>query len=237
MRLDRLLQSQGFGSRAACRALVCDGRVRVGEAVCTNPEAEVVPDSLTFSVDETSWRYRKCVYLLLNKPPQYECSHQPTHYPSVYSLLPQPLVTRGTQAVGRLDADTTGLLLLSDDGQFIHTFTSPKKSVEKCYVVGTRHPVSATQLEALLSGVTLRDDPQLVRATTFEIVNDRCVRMTVTEGRYHLVKRMIAAVGNRVETLARDSIGGLFLPPSLPLGQWQWLNEEDLATLGWTPAT
>jgi 16S rRNA pseudouridine516 synthase len=130
-----------------------------------------------------------------------------------------------------LDEDTTGLLLMTDDGQFIHTYTSPKKLIPKVYLVTTKHGVDDAQVSALLAGVTLNDDPVPVRATACERVDDRVLRLTVTEGKYHLVKRMIAATSNRVDALHRVSVGGFGLPSSLAEGQWIWLEEADLERL------
>lgn len=231
MELERLLRSQGFGSRPECRALVYSGRVSVAGVPCDDPYAEFEPEGFGFSVDGLPWKYRKFAYLALNKPGDYECSHKPKHHPSVYTLLPRPLLTRGVQAVGRLDEDTTGLLLLTDDGQFIHTYTSPKKLVTKVYEVTTKHPVDDAQVSALLAGVLLNDEPAPIAAAACERLAERLLRLTVTEGKYHLVKRMVAAASNRVEALHRVSIGGFELPASLPPGQWMWLEAADLERL------
>lgn len=231
MRLDRLLQSQGFGTRSECRALITGGRVCINTGNCRDYSEELNVDGLKFCVDGVEWHYRQHAYLVMNKPSGFECSHKPAHYPSIYSLLPPVLLRRGVQAVGRLDADTTGLLLLSDDGNFIHTCTSPKKGIGKCYEVFTRHPVSEAQLSALRYGVVLRDDPVPVRATQCELIDACVVKLTVTEGKYHLVKRLLAAVGNRVERLNRVSVGQFALPEALAVGSWQWLEEADLRKL------
>jgi 16S rRNA pseudouridine516 synthase len=224
MELERILRSQGFGSRPVCRALVLGGEVSVGGAACADPYAEFETEGLIFSVSGVEWAYRKLAYLMLNKPAGFECSHKPKYYPSVYSLLPAPLTTRGAQAVGRLDADTTGLLLFSDDGQFIHALTSPKKEVAKVYDIGLKHPADAAQIAALLDGVKLVDELVPVVARACELLGDCQLRMTVTEGKYHLVKRMIAAAGNRVESLHRIVVGDYHLPEDLPLGGWRWLD-------------
>lgn len=231
MELERLLRSQGFGSRPECRHLIYAGRVSVAGETCDDPFAQFEPEGFGFSVDGVPWSYRKFAYLALNKPADYECSQKPKHHPSVYSLLPAPLVTRGVQAVGRLDEDTTGLLLLTDDGQFIHTYTSPKKLVPKVYEVTTKHAIDDTQISSLLSGVQLNDEPAPIAAAECERLSDRLMRLTVTEGKYHLVKRMIAAASNRVEALHRVSIGGFELPSSLPPGQWVWMEKADLERL------
>lgn len=231
MELARLLQSQGFGSRAECRALVASGRVCVNGRRCTDWARPYESDGLIFSVDDVCWRYRQSAYLALHKPAGYECSHRPQQHQSVYSLLPLPLMRRGVQAVGRLDQDTTGLLLLSDDGAFVHRYTSPRKLVEKVYEVRTRHVVDDGQVRALLAGVTLRDEARPVAAVSCQRLDDRQLRLSVTLGRYHLVKRMLAAVGNRVESLHRVSIGGFVLPPDLRAGEWIWLEAADLDLL------
>ena len=203
----------------------------MNDALCEDPLAEFEPEGCRFSVDGKEWIFREFAYLLLNKPANHECSHKPKFHPSVYSILPKPLLTRGVQAVGRLDEDTTGLLLFSDDGQFIHTYTSPKKKIPKVYEVNTRHPLDDQQIASLLQGVRLNDEPEPIRAFACEVRESHLLRMTVTEGKYHLVKRMIAASGNRVEMLKRVSVGGLTLPDDLPVGQWRWLDSSDLDRL------
>jgi 16S rRNA pseudouridine516 synthase len=224
MELERVLRSQGFGSRPECRALVHAGRVAVAGAICDDPYREIEPEGLTFAVDGVDWPYRKLVYLAFNKPANYECSHKPKHHPSIFSLIPRHFLSRGVQAVGRLDEDTTGLLLLTDDGQFIHQYTSPKKNVPKVYEVTAKHPVSDEQVAALLAGVQLNDEPVPVAAMACERVAERSLLLTVTEGKYHLVKRMIGAAGNRVEALHRISVGSFVLPATLPQGEWAWLE-------------
>jgi 16S rRNA pseudouridine516 synthase len=149
----------------------------------------------------------------------------------VLSLLPLPLQRRGVQPVGRLDEDTTGLLLFTDDGALIHRLTHPKRHLPKVYEVGTRHAVDDAQVSALLAGVVLHDDPQPARAAACEVVGDRALRLTLTEGRYHQVKRMVAAAGNRVETLHRSRFGPLWLPVDLPPSGWRWLSAEECAAL------
>lgn len=231
MTLERILQTQGFGSRKHCRQLVRAGRVRVGGEQVEDPFLELEAEGLDFEVDGEDQTYRAQVYLLLNKPAGYECSRSPKHHPSVLSLLPESLVRRGVQPVGRLDEDTTGLLLLSDDGDFIHRVTSPRHKLPKVYAVTTKHPVTEGQLHALQQGVMLHDAPEPVAALACERVSEHSLKLTLAEGRYHQVKRMVAAAGNRVEALARVAIGGLTLPEVMKQGAWCWLEEEDLRRL------
>ena len=138
--------------------------------------------------------------------------------------------------MGRLDQDTTGLLLLSDDGNFIHRYTSPRKNIPKTYHVTTVHPVDGDQIARLENGVTLRDENTITRALYCR-TNAPCqITLVISEGKYHQVKRMIAAAGNRVDRLHRAAISGFSLDDSLPVGHWRFLEETDLASLD-TPGT
>jgi len=238
MQLQDLLFSQGFGTRRVCAGLAQQGHVRIGGEVVTDAAQELDADGLRFEVDGVPWDYHDKAYLMLHKPAGTECSRKPSAYPSIYTLLPAPLRQRpqkgavpGVQAVGRLDQDTTGMLLLSDDGQFIHKMSSPKHVVPKVYEVEAKHPLDSHQLQRLLDGVVLDDDPKPVRAAACELTAERSLRLTITEGKYHQVKRMIAAVGNRVERLHRSRIGGLSLPADLAPGQWRWLGGDELQAL------
>lgn len=244
MQLQDILYSQGFGTRRVCAGLIQQGFVEIRPAGEPSYKpildaAEAVQEAgLSFRVQGTEWSYREKAYVLLHKPTGTECSQKPSTYPSIYTLLPAPLRQRptksavqGVQAVGRLDQDTTGLLLLSDDGQFIHRMSSPKKHVPKVYEVTTKHPVESAQISKLLAGVVLDDDPKPVKAADCVLVDTHRLDLTLTEGKYHQVKRMLAAVGNRVEGLHRSTIGGMKLPSDLAPGQWKWLGEEDLQLL------
>ena len=222
--LARALHSQGFGTRRACEGLVLHGLVRIGGRLCEDPFEEVQTEELVLEVEGQPWPFHEKALILLHKPAGHECSTRPRHHPSVLSLLPAPLRVRGVQPVGRLDEDTTGLLLLTDDGSLIHRLTSPKRHVPKVYEVGTRHPVDAGVAQRLLAGVVLDDDPAAVHAAACEVTGSHALRLTLTEGRYHQVKRMVAATGNRVETLHRSAVGTLRLPEELKPGQWRWLD-------------
>lgn len=224
MLLTRLLFTQGFGTRRECDALIVHGQVEVGGRVIDEPRHEVAAEGLVFRVQGRDWPYREKALLLLHKPAGVECSRSPRHHASVLSLLPAPLRTRGVQPVGRLDEDTTGVLLLTDDGALIHRLTSPRRHVPKVYEIGAKHLVTPEQIEHLRSGVVLEDDPQPVRAAACEPTGARTLRLTLTQGRYHQVKRMLAAVGNRVETLHRSAFGAVTLPPTLAPGEWLWLD-------------
>ncbi|MHB1214817.1 MAG: pseudouridine synthase [Thiobacillus sp.] len=231
MKLYHLLQSQGFGTRKVCVARVRAGEVAVNGEVCDDPEARVDPVQLELTLDGVTWAYREKAYVLMHKPTGYECSHHTSHHPSVFSLLPPPLVQRGVQCVGRLDQDSTGLLLFSDDGQFIHRMTSPKKGVAKVYRAVCADPVSDAMLDALRSGVQLNDEPAPIAALACERLDEHTLRLALAEGKYHQVKRMVGATGNRVDHLHREAIGRFALPESLVPGAWCWLAADDLKQL------
>lgn len=232
MKLSQILFSQGFGTRRACEGLVWAGEVRCGDRLLEDPDEDLPTDGLVLRIEGRPWPYHAKALVLLHKPAGYECSQKPRHHPSVMTLLPPPLRQRGVQPVGRLDEDTTGLLLLTDDGGLIHRLTSPKHHVPKVYEVHCKHPVEAGQVQQLLAGVVLDDDPAPVRAAACEATGPQDLRLTLTEGKYHQVKRMLAAVGNRVEGLHRSAFGSLVLPPSLAPGQWCWVNGWSLQHLG-----
>jgi 16S rRNA pseudouridine516 synthase len=233
MQLDKLLQKHGFGTRKACRGLVRRERVAINGQLCEDPFAEIDTDGLIFTVDGVDWPYAEFACLMLNKPSGYECSRKPLHHPSVLTLLPVQLRERDVQPIGRLDEDTTGLLLITDDGQLNHVLSSAKRKVPKVYLATTKHPIEQEQVDQLLSGVLLNDEPEPVSAAACEIAGDNLLRLTLTQGKYHQVKRMVAAAGNRVETLHRESVGELTLPPDLKPGEWRWLSTVDLKKLGY----
>ncbi|MDH5538450.1 MAG: 16S rRNA pseudouridine(516) synthase [Rhizobacter sp.] len=232
MKLSQVLFSQGMGARRECEGLIVAGHVTLAGQVCDDPFLEVEPEGLVFGVRDEFWPYHAQALIVLHKPAGHECSQKPRHHPSVYGLLPAPLRRRNVQAVGRLDEDTTGLLLLTDDGALIHRLTSPKHHVPKVYEVGCKHPVDDGQRQRLLAGVQLLDELKPVRAAACEICGEHSLRLTLTEGKYHQVKRMLAAVGNRVETLHRSRFGALELPADLAPGQWRWLPGPQVLTSG-----
>ena len=128
---DKILQSQGFGTRKWCRELIQNDEVSINGEIINNYKQLIETDHLIFRIFEEDWIYQEKIYIALNKPSNYECSRKPSHHPGVLELLPEQFSWRDIQPVGRLDHDTTGLLLMSDDGAFIHTLSSPKKHIPK----------------------------------------------------------------------------------------------------------
>jgi len=227
MTLDRILQSQGFGTRKWCRTLIADGQVSVNGESVTDYRAAFDPAGFEFSVFDEPWTYREHVYIALNKPADFECSRKPSHHPGVLSLLPEQFSWREVQPVGRLDHDTTGLLLLSDDGAFIHAQSSPKRHVPKVYVATTHDAVTDQLVERLLAGVQLHDEPVPLAALSCRRLDEYRLQIILEQGKYHQVKRMLAAAGNHCSALTRTAIGGLTLAAlELEEGEWCYLDEK-----------
>lgn len=231
MELERILHKHGFGTRKACRGLVRRERVAISGKVCDDPFADLPTEGLIFTVDGVDWPFQEHAVVMLNKPAGYECSRKPQHHLGVLELLPVQLRERGVQPIGRLDEDTTGMLIITDDGQLNHVLSSGKRKVPKVYLATTKHPLDEAQIAQLLAGVLLHDEPAPIAAAAATIAAPNLLRLTLTEGKYHQVKRMVAAVGNRVEALHRERVGGLSLPEDLAPGQWRWLSAVDLENL------
>ena len=230
MRWSQLMFTQGFGSRRECAGLLAAGRVACsGHTVDADDDIDA-REGLVFEVDGKPWPFYERALLLLHKPAGVECSQKPRHHPSVLSLLPTPFRTRGVQPIGRLDADTTGVLLLTDDGALIHRLTSPKRHVPKVYEVQCDQALDEAQLRALREGVVLEDDPRPVRAASADAVSASHLRLTLTEGKYHQVKRMVAAAGNHVAALHRSGFGAITLDGLAVPGAWRWIGSAERDT-------
>ncbi|MES2150396.1 MAG: 16S rRNA pseudouridine(516) synthase [Pseudomonadota bacterium] len=230
--LDRILQSQGFGTRKYCRALIEDGEVAVNGVVHTNYKASVETDGLVLTVFEEQWVYRQHLYIALHKPVNVECSRKPSHHPGVLTLLPEQFTWRELQPVGRLDHDTTGMLLMSDDGPFIHAQSSPKRHVPKIYQATTQQPVTPELVALLLAGVQLHDEPAPLAALSCVQRGEHLLEIVLEQGKYHQVKRMLAAAGNHCSALHRSAIGGLTLASlGIAEGEWCYLGSAQLALL------
>lgn len=230
--LDRILQSQGFGTRKWCGELIAAGEVGIAGKLVTDCHVAIDTDGLVIRIFNETWVYREHVYIVLNKPADFECSRKASHHPGVLTLLPEQFTRRNVQPVGRLDHDTTGLLLMSDDGSFIHNQSSPRQHIPKVYVATTQDPVTPELVEKLLSGVKLHDETELLVAVTCSMVDTHRVEIVLEQGRYHQVKRMLAAAGNHCVALRRSQIGGLKLDAlQLAEGEWCYLDTAQLSLL------
>lgn len=228
------MQSQGFGSRKECIGLIRKGRLVVDGSVVERHDELLVPDGLCFEVDGTPWAYQEQLLIAYHKPIGLECSRTPEHHESIFHDFPFPFLARNLQAAGRLDVETDGLLFLSDNGDFLHHIISPKRAISRTYRVTARHPLSDVDLHRLEEGVELRNEEGLFRAFDLERLGDREIRFSVDRGRYHQVRRMIAALSNRLEALTREAIGEVTLGALEPR-EWRYLTPEELEQLGWSP--
>ena len=228
--LDRLLASIGFGSRKECRALVRMGVVELNGTVQEDPFVELKerPESITVNGEEVPTIEK--LYIMMDKPLDVECSHNARDHQSVFELLPDRFSAMGIQTVGRLDADSSGLLLFSNQGDFIHKVESPKKGYLKQYRVTLAREFTEEQKAELLHGVMLKDERRPVLARDIAVDGDS-VLISIGEGLYHQVRRMFAAVGNHVETLKREAIGPVVLDNTLGKGGWRYLTEEEVKAL------
>ncbi|MGZ3157948.1 MAG: pseudouridine synthase [Burkholderiaceae bacterium] len=232
MTLDRILQSQGFGSRKWCRELISEGEVAIAGEIISDYRITLETDGLEFTLFDETWQYREHVYIALNKPANFECSRKPSHHPGVLTLLPEQFTWRDVQPVGRLDHDTTGLLLMSDDGAFIHAQSSPKRHVPKVYVATTDAPITDELIEQLLGGVQLHDEPAPLAAQSCCKIDTHLLEIVLEQGKYHQVKRMLAAAGNHCSALKRTTIGTLKLDDlGLEEGEWCYLEATELVHL------
>jgi 16S rRNA pseudouridine516 synthase len=212
--LSHFFSQQGFGSRKECQK-----RIEEGTLVYLSDRHQIQ------ALGEIHEIYPALIYIALHKPLGFECSHHPSHHPSIFTLLPTRLKNIGLQSVGRLDVETSGLLLLSNDGNWIHRLTSPKSHTLKTYRVVLKHAASQSWCEQLRTGVLLRDQPdQPVKADAIQWIDSHQFDMMIHEGRYHQVRRMVAAAGNRVEKLTRIQIGHLNLQKLNQPGNWLFIN-------------
>lgn len=226
MTLLKFLHAQGIGSRKQCQALIRQGRVTVNGQPCDHEQHMLDPATVTqLGIDDAELAVIPLPHycLLLHKPAGYETSHKPRDYPSVFSLLPDHLRATAPQAVGRLDADTSGVLLITNDGPLNHRLTSPKYHVSKLYRAQLKHAATDQLCRQLCDGVLLHDEQQTVRAASAELADAHTLLLTLCEGKYHQVKRMVAAAGNRVEQLHRLQFGP-WRCDDLPPGGWRFID-------------
>jgi len=234
MRLDRLLGGLGYGSRRDVQALARNGLVTL-DGTPLRAADERLP--LSSDLAQRLWVRGEPIdplpglVLMLHKPVGVTCSHKEAG-PIVYSLLPERWRRRepAISTIGRLDKETSGLLLLTDDGELLHRIISPKSQVQKRYLVSLARPLRGDEAEIFASGRLMLDgeDSPLAPAV-LTVTSPTTAALTITEGRYHQVRRMFAAVGNHVEALHRDRIGGLVQPGDLPAGAWRLLGPDDVA--------
>ncbi|WP_139215065.1 16S rRNA pseudouridine(516) synthase RsuA [Oceanisphaera psychrotolerans] len=228
MRLDRFLCESTGLTRSVAKKALHRGDVTVDGLVVKKSDQQI-------NGQEVRLEGRLLVapgprYLLLHKPAGYISSTQDEDHPCVLQLLP-PELRRGLQCAGRLDVDTTGLLLLTDDGQWSHRLRSPKKACNKVYQVDLSDPLASDVTQRFAEGVELHGEDKATLPATLEVLTPTRVLLTIQEGKYHQVKRMFAAVGNHVMGLHRLQIGDIVLDDSLAPGEWRHLTAEEIASI------
>ena len=235
-RIDKLLGSLGYGSRAEMArmgkagGIVLDG-VDITDVSKRIPVTPDLPERMEIDGDPLDPPHG--VVILLHKPLDMTCSHKEDGA-LVYDVLPDRWRRRdpAISTIGRLDKDTSGLLLMTDDGDLLHRVISPKKHVAKVYRAQLARPLTGSETALFASGeLMLEGDDKPLKPAGLEILSPTEARVSVTEGRYHMVRRMFAAVGNHVEALHRERLGGLSLPDDLPPGEWRLLDADEIAAI------
>jgi 16S rRNA pseudouridine516 synthase len=227
MRLDKYLCQSTELTRSEAKKYLKQKRVTVNQRIVTQGSIEITEhDKVT--LDNEVLHLIGTRYIMLHKPQDTLCSNIDELYPSVLHFVDLPRAFELIIA-GRLDADTTGLVLLTDDGKWAHRVASPKQNCMKTYRVGLANKLAEQAIEQLETGVQLHGEKSLTKPATVQVISDQEILLSISEGKYHQVKRMIAAVGNRVETLHRESIGNIKLDEQLALGQWRYLTAEEIA--------
>lgn len=229
MRLDKFLCDQNIGTRSQVKEFIKKGQVTVNGQAVRKPETKVDELSDTVVCQGQPIQYRKYTYYMLNKPEGVVSATNDNTAPTVVSLLTVP-EQKDLFPVGRLDKDTTGLLLLTNDGALSHDLLSPRKHVDKTYLVTPGKPLSMEDIHRLEQGLDIGDE-KLTAPAKAKLTENGDLLLTIHEGRFHQVKRMLQAVDNQVLKLERISFGPLSLDPSLKRGAYRALTEEEVASL------
>ncbi len=235
MRLDKFICKSTELSRNEAKSLLKKGAVKVNGEVVKNP-AQQVHENNEITVGQQVLEARSSRYIMMHKPLDTICSNVDENHPSVLHYLDVDKAF-DMHIAGRLDVDTTGLILITDDGRWSHNIISPKKSCGKVYRVWLRDSLAASVVDDFTHGVALQGEKSLTKPARLEIItnNDACqqteVLLTITEGKYHQVKRMFAAVGNKVVALHREKIGDICLDEQLSPGQWRYLSEQEVLSV------
>lgn len=230
LRVDKLLADTGRWSRKEAKELVRSGRVMANGTTVLRTEAKLETEGLSLMVDGAEVRWQKFTYLMMNKPGGVLTATRDHRQPTVLDLLPAELQRQQLRPVGRLDKDTEGLLLLTNDGALAHRLLSPKSHVDKVYYAEIDGTANEEDVEAFAQGMTLADGLVCQSAVLESLGEGRCL-VTLREGKFHQVKRMLAERGKNVTYLKRLSMGALCLDNSLKIGNYRHLSEEEVRTL------
>lgn len=224
-RIDKILANNGFGTRKEVKQLIKWGVVKADGVTVKSSDAKFDAESTEITVNGERLNYRKFVYLMLNKPEGYVSATEDNVYPTVTELVPEDYAHFEVFPAGRLDVDTQGLLILTNDGKFAHNMTSPKKQVPKKYFVVPEKDITQNDIKTFASGMDLGDFTAM--PALLERTDGGCL-VTIHEGKFHQVKRMFEKVDNKVTFLKRVQIGSLELDENLPLGEMREITEGEL---------
>jgi len=227
MRLDKLISQSGFGSRKEVKDILKQKVVFVDGEVVTNPQTRVDPEISAIYVGDVLIEYEKYVYVMMNKPDGVISASYDEEDETVCDLLDEKHQWYDLFPVGRLDKDTTGLIILTNDGGFAHRALSPKKHVEKVYVAQVDKELSEKDVKAFESGITL-DDGYKTMPAQLEILSEKEAKVIIKEGKFHQVKRMFEALGGSVTALKRVTFARIDLDESLAPGEFRRLNEKEM---------
>ncbi|PHM45993.1 ribosomal large subunit pseudouridine synthase B [Xenorhabdus mauleonii] len=230
MRLDKFLSQQLGISRNDVGRELRVGRVTVDDEIIKAGAYKLKPEQQVAYDGTVLQQLSGPRYFMLNKPQGYVCSTDDPSNPTILYFIDEP-VAHKLHSAGRLDIDTTGLVLLTDDGQWSHRITSPKHHCEKTYLVTLEQAISEDTEEKFLAGVQLNGEKTVTKPAKLEIIEPQLVRLTISEGRYHQVKRMFAAVGNHVVELHRERIGEIYLDAQLEPGEYRALTESEINSI------
>ncbi len=232
MRLDRFLAETGFGTRTEVKKLIRNGTVTVNGKAVSKPDIHIDSNADTVTVNGITAVYREFIYLMMNKPQGYVSATWDKKLPTVLDLVPEEYLHFKPFPVGRLDIDTEGLLVLTNDGALSHRLLSPKSHVPKTYIAQTDIPATWEDIEAFQKGIKLEEDFTTMPAQLKIVENGICnAEITIQEGKFHQIKRMFEAVGKKVLYLKRIKMNELTLDEQLELGKVRELTEEELDML------
>lgn len=229
-RLDKFLSNESGISRKDIKSIIKNGRVSVNNNIITNPEFKIDSEKDSIFLDSNKINHTGKIVIAMNKPNGVICSTEKGSTPTVIDILPPDLKVKGLSPAGRLDKDTTGLVIITNDGDLIHRLISPKKHVSKQYNVTLSRPFESFYITAIKRGITLSNGEKCLPARVEQSGVKNC-KLILTEGKYHQVKRMFAALGNNVEKLERVAIGKFILPPNLAPGESMLILHKDLLNL------
>ena len=228
-RIDKWIASTTTLSRKEVKALLRQKRVTVNGVTVTDGGFQTDAEQDAVAVDGVPFSIKPHIYIMLNKPTGIVSASRSQKEKTVVDLVPPQLQRNGLFPAGRLDKDTTGFVLITDDGDFAHRILSPKNHIQKTYIAHLEKPISPTEIAILKQGIVLRDGTQLLPASVDIIGEDmQTVQIRICEGKYHQIKRMLAAVGNRVTALRRTHMGALPLDAALPPGACREITPEEL---------